>query len=145
MTTDDLLQTQMSDFAVLEYGSHTLLVVDDDATTTFWLRQCLEQQGYKVHCAANCAEGWKAVKLEAPSLIILDVGLPDGSGWEMCEQLSDAAETCSIPVIIASGTDDPTAVRTARRVGSRFFLRKPFDPEALLVLIQTALERREEW
>ena len=71
----------------------------------------------------------------------MDVGLPDGDGLMFCQRLADAPETCEIPVIILSGMDRADMVRQARAAGCQYFLRKPYDPNALLLLARHAIDR----
>jgi CheY-like chemotaxis protein len=72
-------------------------------------------------------------------LILLDLRLPDLDGFTLCRELVDAPETCDIPVIILSGMERPDIIRRCRAAGSQYFVRKPYDPNALLVLIHEAL------
>ena len=72
--------------------------------------------------------------------MILDLRLPDVHGFSIpAEQLVDAAETCSIPVIMLSGMERPDIIRRCRAAGCTYFVRKPYDPNALLVLIRQAI------
>ncbi len=95
--------------------------------------------------AYSGADGLARAKAEPPSAIVLDLGLPDVDGLAICEQLTDAAETCSVPVIILSGLDQPGIVRRCRAAGCHFFLRKPYDPNALLLLIRQAIRHADDW
>ena len=81
---------------------------------------------------------------DRPHLILLDLCLPDMEGGDVCAQLADAPETCGTPVIIISGLDRPDIIRHSRSVGGDFFLRKPYDPNVLLTLIERTLAG-DEW
>ncbi len=83
--------------------------------------------------------GLTKAKAELPSAIILDLGLPDTDGLTICEQLADSPETCSAPILILSGKEEPGLVRRCRAAGCHYFLRKPYDPNALLVLVREAI------
>jgi CheY-like chemotaxis protein len=78
---------------------------------------------------------------ERPDLVILDLRLPDIDGLEVCERLADSPDTCGIPIIILSGMERPDIVRRSRAAGCTFFVRKPYDPNALLALIQHSLDK----
>ena len=80
---------------------------------------------------------------QRPHLVLLDLGLPDADGFQVCQELADDLATTSIPVIIVSGEERRDILRRARAAGSQFYVRKPYDPNALLVLIETAL--RAAW
>lgn len=82
---------------------------------------------------------------QRPSLIVLDLRLPDADGLGVCSQLVDSPETCTIPVIILSGLEDPEVVRRCRAAGCQYFLRKPYDPNVLLVLIRQAIRDCRGW
>ena len=119
--------------------SRSVLIVDDDEGQTEILSFHLKKQGFTTLTENNGKSGLKTAKDERPDLIVLDIHMPDLSGLEICERLNDEIATCNIPVIILSGSDETDVVRQARLAGSRFFVRKPYDPNVLLTLIQSAL------
>lgn len=125
--------------------SRKVLIVDDDQTQTEVLAYRLKKLGYRTVTENSGQSGLKSAKNDRPDLVVLDINMPDMSGLEVCEQLNDEVATCSIPVIIVSGSDDTDVVRNARAAGSRFFVRKPYDPNVLLTLIQSALTDAPEW
>jgi len=116
-----------------------ILVIDDDATQTEVLSHLLAKQGYRVSIASTCGEGYAKANSEKVDLILLDIGMPDGNGLDVCSEFSDGETTSGIPVIIVSGMEEPSVVRRARAAGCHFYLRKPFDPNALLLLAQNAI------
>ena len=75
----------------------------------------------------------------SPQLIILDIRLPDGNGLELCRELGDDPRTFQTPVIILSGMESSNIVRRARTAGCRYFLRKPYDPNSLLLMVEDTL------
>jgi two-component system, OmpR family, alkaline phosphatase synthesis response regulator PhoP len=120
---------------------HQILIVDDDRPQVEALSLRLERQGFSTVLAHEGRSGLSLARQRRPDLVLLDLGLPDVHGLEVCEQLVDSPETCGIPIIIVSGLDEPDVVRSARSAGCEYFLRKPYDPNALLTLIQHALRR----
>ncbi len=126
----------------LQIGSirEKVLIVDDDETHLEILRHGLERQGFNVIAATRGVELFGFIVEEKPDLVILDINLPDANGLEICQELVDAPATTNIPVIILSGSTEKTVVRQARMAGCRFFLSKPFDPNAILLVIRQALE-----
>lgn len=116
-----------------------ILIIEDDFATAEILSVSLRRQGFEPITAHCAAQGWSDARREQPQLILLDLMLPDGDGLELCQRLVDSPETCLIPVIVVSASDAPDVVRRARSMGCHFFVHKPYDPNALLVLIQTAL------
>jgi DNA-binding response OmpR family regulator len=123
----------------------TILIVDDDEAMTDVLARRLRQQGFDTVTADTGAAGLAAAQRLLPALIVLDLRLPDGDGFTVCGQLVDSHLTCHIPVIILSGMERPDIVRRSRAAGCSFFVRKPYDPNALLVLIRQALDERKAW
>lgn len=117
-----------------------ILIVDDDPDQSLALSMRLEKQGYQTTTAASGRDGLRQAASFRPQLILLDVGLPDMSGLEVCEQLVDSEDTCGTPVLIISGSDSDDIVRRCRAAGSEYFIRKPYDPNVVLTLIERALE-----
>lgn len=138
-----LLQLEPS---INHLGKHeSILVIDDDKATSCFLTKNLNQQGFKTTIADSGKKGLAVARSQHPDLIILDLSLPDMDGFAFCESLGDSPDTCSIPVIMLSGTDGPGIVRHARAAGAHFFVRKPFDPNALLVLVKQAIRDTMLW
>lgn len=122
-----------------------ILIVDDDRDQADALAYSLRKQGFDVILAHTAQAGRLAAELHIPSLIIMDIRLPDGDGLTVCQHLADDPTTCQIPVIILSGMEGPDIVRNARAAGCLFFLRKPYDPNALLLLARDALGLIRPW
>ena len=122
---------------------NSILIVDDDEDQVFCLSNRLEQQGFKTIIAGEGRQGLKLAREEKPDLVLLDLRLPDVDGLEICTELADDPATCAIPVIIVSGMERPDIVRNSRAAGCRFFVRKPYDPNALLTLIECSLPSAE--
>jgi CheY-like chemotaxis protein len=121
----------------------TILLVDDETAIVDVLKYRLEQQGYRTLEAHCGTDGLKLAKAECPDLIILDLRLPDMEGFTVGEELADFPATCHIPIIIVSAMERPDIIRRARAAGCHYYLRKPYDPNALLVLIEHALEQQQ--
>ena len=123
----------------------SILVVDDDQGQVDALTYRLKQQGYRTFAAESGRYGLQVALEQQPDLILLDLRLPDTNGFEVCEQLSDHPETCFIPVIIISGMERPDIIRQTRAAGCRYYVRKPYDPNALLILIEQAIAEVDNW
>ena len=109
------------------------------------LSRRLGQQGFATRTAESGTEGLALARSAHPDLILLDLRLPDTDGFAICEELADSPETCTIPIIILSGLEQPDIIRRSRLAGCHYFVRKPYDPNALLVLIRHALEEASGW
>ena len=119
--------------------------MDDDEALVELLSRRLQQQGYETLAADTGQAGLALARRELPVLVILDLRLPDTDGLSVCQQLVDSPETCSIPVIILSGMERPDIIRRCRAAGCYYFVRKPYDPNALLVLIRQAITEAARW
>ena len=122
-----------------------LLIVESDTATAESLSRHLSRLGYRTEVARNGAAAIQAAIDHAPNLVLLDASLPDEDGLDICQQLADTPQTCLAPVIVLGEGDGEESVRRARRAGGHFFLRKPFDPNALLVLIRHSLDETIAW
>lgn len=123
----------------------SVLIIDDDEGVSNVLAHCLKQQGFRTIITGSAAEGLARAKAEPLSAVILDLGLPDADGLMVCEQLADMPETCGVPIIVLSGRDGPGLVRRCRAAGCHYFIRKPYDPGALLVLLREAIRQTSLW
>lgn len=116
-----------------------ILIIDDDDVMADVLGQRLQRQGYEIFVAASGEEGLAMAHRHVPSLVLLDLRLPDADGFNVCQELADSSVTCTIPVIILSGMERPDIIRRSRAAGCQYYVRKPYDPNALLILVQHAI------
>jgi DNA-binding response OmpR family regulator len=116
-----------------------ILIVDDDPQQTEVLSYRLGRLGYRTLTAHRGDDGLRMAKVARPHLVLLDLRLPDADGLDICQQLTDGDATCGIPVIILSGMERPDIIRRSRGAGCHYFIRKPYDPNALLVLVEHAM------
>jgi len=100
------------------------LIVDDSDVLRRLIEMCLVPAGFEVALAANGAEALELAADFAPDLVILDIGLPDMTGWQVLEALRASEVTADTKVLMLSGYED---VRPeARRLGADAALVKPF-------------------
>src|SRR5579872_1512506 len=119
--------------------AHTILVVEDDAALRHAIERNLTARGHAVRLAGTVAAAQEIVDQDRPDLILLDVELPDGSGWDVLRALGD--ENCGdIPVIIMSAFRPNT--RLFEEMRCRGVLEKPFPMEALLRIVSDQLGER---
>ena len=118
----------------------TILLVDDDEVLLEVLARRLARQGFDTVTADSGESGLAKARADRPTLIVLDLRLPDRDGFDICRELDDSPETCGIPKIILSGMVRPDIIRRSRQVGCQYFVRKPYDPNVLLVLIRQAID-----
>jgi PAS domain S-box-containing protein len=117
-------------------GKKTILVVDDEASIRELLRQELESEGYRVREAEDGRAALAEVKREKPDLIVLDVMMPELSGFDVAAVLRNDPETFNIPIVILSIIQDQ---QRGYRLGVDRYFTKPMDSKALLHEIGTLL------
>lgn len=104
-----------------------ILIVDDHAVTREGLRQFIAR--HEAHTdileAGTCAEALRLAAAEAPSLALLDLGLPDARGMDGLARMREAAP--QLPVVVFSASDDADSVRQALALGARGFITKSAD------------------
>lgn len=107
-------------------SSAPVLVVDDDMVTRKLLERLLMMEGYPVRVAGNRNEFIAALKLAPqPSLILLDVNLPDMNGFEVLPRLRQHAATGKVPVVMLTSCAAPDDVARAFKLGADGYLSKP--------------------
>jgi DNA-binding NarL/FixJ family response regulator len=118
-----------------------VLVVDDDAGVRALVRETLEQAGYSTVEAASREEALEAARERLPVLVVTDVQMPDGSGYEVCLRLREEHGD-ELPIIILSGTRREAYDRVAGfEFGADDYMVKPFEPEELRARVRALLRR----
>ena len=119
-----------------------LLVVDDDDLFRTWVREVLKRAGFAVAEAADADGAFESVERTRPHLVLLDVGLPVTSGYEIHRELSDRYAG-SIPVIFTSGErTEPYDRAAGLLLGADDYLVKPVDPDELVTRVRRSLRSR---
>ncbi|RPI86710.1 MAG: DNA-binding response regulator [Chloroflexi bacterium] len=117
-------------------NSAHILVIDDEPQILRALRTILGGHRYRVTTARNGEEGLALAAVEKPDIIILDLGLPDMDGIQVCEQLRQFTE---VPIIILSVRSNESDKVKALDHGADDYLVKPFGTEELLARLRVAL------
>jgi two-component system response regulator HydG len=118
-----------------------ILVVDDEQSARTGLEKLLTQAGYLVDLAKDGAEALASASDRAPGIIVTDLKMPGMDGMQLLRTLREQGS--DVPVIVATAFGDVTAAVDAMRAGAEDFLTKPIDIDALLVVVERALERHE--
>lgn len=121
-----------------------ILIVDDEKDFVEMIKLRLEASGYKVIPAFDGIQGVVLAKRNKPDLIILDVMMPAGDGYLVCERLKMSSFTRSIPIIFLTAKSRPEDEAKAYKVGAKYYLTKPYEKEVLLETVRRALEPSEE-
>jgi adenylate cyclase len=119
-----------------------VLVVDDNASNRDVLERRLLREGHQVTCAADGAAALDLVVRQEFDLILLDLIMPEMSGFEVLRRLKAAAHTNHIPVIVISALDELDSTVRCIEAGAEDYLPKPFNPILLRARIAASLERK---
>jgi len=115
-----------------------ILVVEDDAALARVLRDNLTIEGFQVECAADAREATARSRSFTPDLVVLDVMLPDGHGFDLCGHLRQGGRTSIIMLTAKSQKADKLR---GLELGADDYVTKPFDLEELLARIKVVLRR----
>jgi DNA-binding response OmpR family regulator len=118
----------------------TILVVDDEPNIADLVELYLRRDGYRVVKAGNGEDGLKAVEDHRPRLVVLDVGLPDVDGLEVCRRLR---ATSTMPVILLTARDTEVDRVLGLELGADDYVTKPFSPAELVARVKAVLRRAE--
>lgn len=115
-----------------------ILIVDDESSIRYALKEALRSWSYESGTAANLAEARRLYREENPSVVLLDIDLPDGSGLDFLTEIK--AENHETIVVMITGSVDVKNTIAALRGGAHDFIGKPIRLEELRVTLQNALE-----
>jgi CheY-like chemotaxis protein len=116
-----------------------ILVVDDEPDNRELLEIILASEGFRVVAAASGAEALAIVAREAPDLIVLDVMMPNMTGYEVTAKLKGDPATRNIPILIFSAVSDPDARRLGLSAGADDYLAKPVEYADLVKRVRKLL------
>jgi diguanylate cyclase (GGDEF)-like protein len=116
-----------------------ILIVDDVPENIRLLSIILDAKGYQTRKATNGNTALRAVEAMLPSLILLDIRMPQMSGYEVCQQLKSNPRTAEIPIIFLSAADEIADKVEAFNVGGADYITKPFHVEEVLARVHHQL------
>ena len=117
------------------------LLVDDEPAILRFLKPALEANNYELMSAGTVAEATKRIASDAPDIVVLDLGLPDGDGKDVIRQVREWSQ---VPIIVLSARDREAEKIEALDLGADDFVNKPFGVGELLARMRTALRHRLE-
>ncbi len=120
-----------------------ILVIDDLPENVFMIQDRLEHEGYEVITAYEGKSGIERAKNELPDLILLDVMMPEMTGFEVCKILVDNPSTSRIPIILVTAKVDAEDTKEGLEAGAFDYIKKPFNRVELLARINSALKLSE--
>jgi putative two-component system response regulator len=110
----------------------TILIADDDEVFVDLMSRFFHEHDFAIITASDAMHASMiALRAPHPSLILLDIRMPAGSGLEVLKRLRMSAKTNQIPIIAVSADASPTLPEEARKLGATEFVLKPVDPEEM--------------
>ena len=116
----------------------SLLIIDDDEDLSFIISDMLEGYGYSVTCAGSAEEAFSLLENRSFQLILLDINLPDSTGFEICRELRRVS---TVPVIFASARTSENDRISGFDIGGDDYLPKPYSMKELLSRVNALMRR----
>ena len=124
--------------------NNKVLVIDDDIAINELIKVNLELAGYKAIQAHDGVKGFALVKQEMPSLVILDVMMPDVDGFTVAKRIRQNEDTKNIPIIMLTALSQLNDKVNGFNIGVDDYLVKPFEVEELMVRVRALLKRTNQ-
>ncbi|HTQ42063.1 MAG TPA: response regulator transcription factor [Polyangiaceae bacterium] len=124
----------------MSYGPLRVLVVEDEATVAATLVQGMRAEGFAVYLATRADEGVRLAFADPPDAIVLDINLPDRSGFDVLEEIQGR---CTAPVVVLTGRLELGDRLKCFELGAADYVAKPFYFEELVARIRSRLRARE--
>ncbi len=144
LNAETLVASVESLMAVTTRRKGSVLVIDDDAQIRAICVEVMHNLGFEARQAATLSEARQAIADKRPDLLLLDVMLPDGDGFDFFEELKAERASSPLSVIFVSARTETTAKVRALKLGGDDYLTKPFDALELGARVESVLRRRTE-
>ena len=119
-----------------------ILVVDDDPVILRLIEVNLDLEGFEVVTANRGEDAIAKAGKAKPDLILLDLMMPEMSGWELAERLQENETTARVPIVFLSARTQDEDRRRGEELGVAGYVTKPFDPADLVATIRKLTKRR---
>jgi CheY-like chemotaxis protein len=119
----------------------SILVVDDNADSVLIMRSMLETQGFEVATATNGPQALAELERRVPDVVLLDVMMPEMSGFEVCERIKTTHATSKVPVIMVTAKMQDDDLLSGYQHGADYYITKPCTAKQLLYGIGLVLDR----
>lgn len=121
-----------------------ILVVEDEDRIASLLQRQFETAGFEVLTASNGSAALNYIETRVPDLVVLDLRLPDISGYELCWKLRRLYDRARLPIVIVTGVEQCMEDLRREAAGANAYLRKPYDPEELLRLVRFLVKEADK-
>lgn len=126
----------------METMAGQVLLVDDEPGLREAVQAYLEDSGFTVHVASNATQGWELLQQVSPDLLISDIMMPQVDGYQFLQQVRDDPRFQALPVVFLTARGMTSDRIQGYQAGCDAYLPKPFDPDELVAIVQSLLERR---
>ena len=116
-----------------------VLIIDDEDMVRETVRLALCHAGFAAEALAESTQAFAAIKANRPDLILLDLYMPDVSGFELCRQLKEDPLTKGIPIVLFTGSNETVDVISGISAGAFDYITKPIDAEDLIAKIRAVI------
>ena len=117
-----------------------ILLVDDEPGLRESVQAYLEDSNFEVRVASNAKQGWELLQQEIPNVLISDIMMPQVDGYQFLKQVREDARFQALPVVFLTARGMTIASKATERADA--YLPKPFDPEELVAIVTSLIERR---
>ncbi len=125
-------------------ASKTILAVDDDANILELVEYALHNEGYRVLTALNGKEALSIINEQAPDLVVMDVMMPELSGFQVLRHIKEDEATQMIPVIMLTAKDEESDILSGWLRGADLYMTKPFNPWELIANINRVFTEMQQ-
>ena len=119
---------------------YTVLIIDDKKENLKYLNEILKEENYNIKASTDAMFAINSSKINPPHLILLDIKMPDLTGFEVCNLLKNEESLKDIPIIFISALDDIESKVKALNIGGVDYITKPFEKEEVKARIKTQLK-----
>ena len=121
-------------------ATNKVLIADDDSNISELIKVYFEKDGFNTVVARNGKEAVELFKSEAPSIVILDVMMPEMDGWQVCREIRRVS---NIPIIMLTAKGETFDKVLGLELGADDYIVKPFDPKELIARVKAVLRRSD--
>jgi two-component system, OmpR family, catabolic regulation response regulator CreB len=118
-----------------------VLIVEDEIAIADTLIYALNMQGFSVRYAASLVAARNEIAKQCPDLLILDIGLPDGEGFDLCRELRANTATKTLPIVMLTARSEEVDRIVGLELGADDYVAKPFSPREVCLRVKAILRR----
>jgi two-component system phosphate regulon response regulator PhoB len=122
-------------------AKETILVVEDEEDIRELIRYNLDKEGYRIEEAGTGEEALSRIHSDLPSLVLLDLMLPELDGLEVCKRIKQDAVARHVPIVMLTAKGEESDIVAGLEVGADDYITKPFSPRVLLARVRAVLRR----